>query len=307
MNISKNDLLEKFKEVLKNDEVSLDDSFFDLGGDSFDAIRLLHKLNLDIKIIDIFNNPSVNSLFEVIEKGKLDHNVLIKLNNAEVEDRELAVIAIPYGGGDVSVYKKISNLIPYIPVYGVNTNKIKTTTAEVFKESVEELAEQIISIGFQKVILYGHCAGSALALCLEKVLNSKLNVKLFLAASVPISAPDDALLEFLKTTDGEWEDYLHEIGGLKGLDSNEISRMLKKGRHDHMISILSFRNILRDSSKSKATLILGDSDPVTSNVEKITQEWEKYISISKIVKIPDAGHYFINDYADRVAEILKLN
>ena len=51
MNISKNYLLEKFKKVLKNDEVSLDDSFFDLGGDSFDAIRLLHELNLDIKVI----------------------------------------------------------------------------------------------------------------------------------------------------------------------------------------------------------------------------------------------------------------
>ena len=54
MSISKNYLLEKFKKILKNDEISLDDSFFDLGGDSFDAIRLLHELNLDIKVIDIF-------------------------------------------------------------------------------------------------------------------------------------------------------------------------------------------------------------------------------------------------------------
>ena len=287
MNISKNYLLEKFKKVLKNDEVSLDDSFFDLGGDSFDAIRLLHELNLDIKVIDIFKNPSVDSLFEVT--------------------KEIAIVVIPYGGGDVSVYKKFSDLITSIPVYGVDTNKIGTTTDEVFKEAVEELADQIISMGFQEVILYGHCAGSALALYLEKVLNSKIEVKLFLAASVPISYPYNAMLEFQKTTDGEWEDYLHEIGGLKGLNSNEISRMLKKGRHDHIISILSFSCILRDRNKSKATLVFGTCDPVTSNLEKIVEEWEKYISISNVVQIPNAGHYFINDYADIVANTIKLN
>ena len=307
MNISKNYLLEKFKKVLKNDEVSLDDSFFDLGGDSFDAIRLLHELNLDIKVIDIFKNPSVDSLFEVIEKGDIDHNVLIRLNSDEVATKEIAIVVIPYGGGDVSVYKKFSDLITSIPVYGVDTNKIGTTTDEVFKEAVEELADQIISMGFQEVILYGHCAGSALALYLEKVLNSKIEVKLFLAASVPISYPYNAMLEFQKTTDGEWEDYLHEIGGLNGLNSNEISRMLKKGRHDHIISILSFSCILRDRNKSKATLVFGTCDPVTSNLEKIVEEWEKYISISNVVQIPNAGHYFINDYADIVANTIKLN
>ncbi|WP_162012468.1 acyl carrier protein [Streptococcus sp. S784/96/1] len=307
MNLSKDELLESFKEILKIDNISYDDSFFELGGDSFDAIRLLHKLNLDIKIIDIFNNPSINSLFEVIENGGIYHNKLIRLNSNKVETEDTVVIAIPYGGGDVSIYKNFSKFVSNIPVYSVDTSEIIISSIDEFEHSVELIAEQIVLMGVKKAILYGHCAGSALALYLEKKLKTKIEVELFLAASIPILSPDEALSEFDRTTDADWEKYLHEIGGLKGLNSNEISKMLKKGRHDHIVSILSFKSILSGNSKSKATLIFGTCDPVTCNLEKVKQEWNNYISFSAIVEIPNAGHYFINDYADRVVEVLKIN
>ena len=64
-------LLDKFKEVLCNDDITVNDNFFDVGGDSIKAMQLISKVSEEgysLKIKDIFKYPSVIELSKSLER-----------------------------------------------------------------------------------------------------------------------------------------------------------------------------------------------------------------------------------------------
>ncbi len=64
-------ILEKFKEVLEQDELNIDDNFFENGGDSLIAMTLVAKLDtVDIKVTyaDIFNYTTTRLLSDYVDK-----------------------------------------------------------------------------------------------------------------------------------------------------------------------------------------------------------------------------------------------
>ena len=68
-------LLDLFKMILKNDNISITDNFFEIGGDSLTAMKLQIEAisrNLNITYSDIFNFPTVESLAKSIYSIK-DH------------------------------------------------------------------------------------------------------------------------------------------------------------------------------------------------------------------------------------------
>ena len=65
VNKTEEDFCEIFKEVLELDEVSVDDSFFEIGGTSLAVVTVVvkaSKLNYEISFSDVFNNPSPRKL-----------------------------------------------------------------------------------------------------------------------------------------------------------------------------------------------------------------------------------------------------
>ena len=65
-------LIDMFKNVLDIDTVSIDDSFYDLGGDSLSAINLCaqiqNEFNVQIYVKDILENPELKNLSEIVSK-----------------------------------------------------------------------------------------------------------------------------------------------------------------------------------------------------------------------------------------------
>lgn len=64
-------LIKLFKEILGLTNISLEDNFFNLGGDSIKAIQLsarLSKYGMSLNIEDVFNNPTVKKLSEKLKK-----------------------------------------------------------------------------------------------------------------------------------------------------------------------------------------------------------------------------------------------
>jgi len=65
-------LLNIFKNLLDLNKISTDDEFFDIGGDSLSAIKLSVEIynifNKNISVKDIFNNPSIERLADLIDK-----------------------------------------------------------------------------------------------------------------------------------------------------------------------------------------------------------------------------------------------
>ncbi|MGH3729785.1 MAG: non-ribosomal peptide synthetase [Micromonosporaceae bacterium] len=55
-------IVRAWREVLRVDDIGLDDNFFDLGGDSFTAIRATLALDGSMPVVELFRNPTVRQL-----------------------------------------------------------------------------------------------------------------------------------------------------------------------------------------------------------------------------------------------------
>jgi acyl carrier protein len=59
-------LAEAWQGVLGLEQVGIEDNFFDVGGDSIKAIRLIsrinEKLNSNLKIVDLYTNHNIDKL-----------------------------------------------------------------------------------------------------------------------------------------------------------------------------------------------------------------------------------------------------
>jgi len=68
-------LLTVWKDILKNISITRDDNYFDIGGDSVlipeIVTRLFDEYSIKIRILDIFDNPSIRQLSDYISKNNL--------------------------------------------------------------------------------------------------------------------------------------------------------------------------------------------------------------------------------------------
>ncbi|WP_426387727.1 non-ribosomal peptide synthase/polyketide synthase [Sphingobium sp. R-21] len=87
------DLLELFQDVLGLEEIGIDDSFFEMGGDSIRAIQLVSRArreNIVVSPADIFRNPSIARLAAVSMRKAVEYNLpsdfsLVKLEQRSIE------------------------------------------------------------------------------------------------------------------------------------------------------------------------------------------------------------------------------
>jgi hybrid polyketide synthase/nonribosomal peptide synthetase FtdB len=90
--------------VLKKDDISLDDNFFEVGGHSLNAVRIISRiqkeLNVDLALKEIFYNPVLADIAEKV-KNLVLHKGNVKENNEEEN------IIIPISDDEL---KQLSNL-----------------------------------------------------------------------------------------------------------------------------------------------------------------------------------------------------
>ena len=79
MNSNEDKLIQIWKNILKVDNITIDDNFFDIGGDSVSAITMqleAVKYDLDFEYADIFNYPTIRQLAKKLpspEKSFMDN------------------------------------------------------------------------------------------------------------------------------------------------------------------------------------------------------------------------------------------
>lgn len=305
----KNDLniiKELFREILDLGEINNDSNFFEEGGDSFDALRLMSSLDKDLPILTIFENPTPKKLCDYLESKnheKRPRLISLKDENSLVNEADIAFIGVPFGGGDPTSYKDIFKNDKNVMVYGVDFGDVNTD--EISLESdFKYILDEIKSIDKKKIIIYGHCAGGATATYLTTKLDSE-KISLIIAASTPILNPDKAIEESLVTSNEEWGRYLRSIGGFEGLNDIEIQGMLDRGRRDHIIATEMYRELLKQNyEKPIAKIILGDSDPSIKSTYKAINDWKNFVKISEESFIKKGGHYFLKTHLLDVENIL---
>ena len=98
-------LLNIWKDLLKLENISINNNFFDIGGNSLLAIKLANliskEFNITLKILAIFEHPTIKSLSQFISKGESAKMVLGKkdysyksFNSESSKTRDIAVIGM---------------------------------------------------------------------------------------------------------------------------------------------------------------------------------------------------------------------
>ena len=173
-----------FAEVLGLPDVGPDDGFFDLGGDSLRAVRLVAELTkategVQVRVMDVFQHPTVRELAAFVDAGQAGpHSLLYELTGpVPAAERVISYVCVPYGGGTATVFQPLADALPAghslyavaIPGNDLGVEEDKPSVDELARLCVEEILGRVTG----PVVLYGHCAiGGTLAVELARRLEA---------------------------------------------------------------------------------------------------------------------------------------
>ena len=107
------EIAQVWSEILGVPKISLDDNFFDMGGDSFKAMKLVRKLDHNVSVIDLFKYPTIrgllerNSVDETSQEGRL-----VRLTPKPSGKTAMNYICFPYAGGSAISFQPVADALP---------------------------------------------------------------------------------------------------------------------------------------------------------------------------------------------------
>ncbi len=319
-------LVQIWAEVLGVAQVGIDDNFFDRGGDSFKGIRVVRAFGPELKIIDLFKYPTIRALAarlagETVEEGGLLQELTPPV---AAHAREFSLVCLPYAGGSAISFQPLAQAMPKNhSLYAValpghdfsNPNEQPWPFDTIARTCAEEIKRRISG----PLALYGHCAGSALAIEIARLLEAAgVAVEtVYVGAAFPNTRMPGRFFDFLARSgwldrlsgDRTYQTFFTSLGGFSDvIDQQDIKHIIKNIRRDSQDAEDYFTAALaqREAQKLRAPVvcIVGDKDPLTEYAQERYHEWEAFSTTARLVVLPQAGHYFLKHRADDVMAII---
>lgn len=313
-------------EVLSLPQVGIDDNFFDVGGESFKAIRVVRKIGPDASVISLFKYPTIRELADHLDSaGPKRDGLLIELTKPMAEaERQLSLVCVPYGGGSAITFQPLADALPAgVALYAVELPGHDFSQRSEALMPLPNLAQQCVAEIEAHVsgpiALYGHCVGSAPVLEIARLLeaNGRSIPGVFIGGSLPSAQMPGALFRWwyrLFPSD-RWQsnreiyDSLRALGGFTDvIDPDEQEFLLRSLRHDATQAEAFFtRSFQQPPAKLAApiTCIVGEMDRATDLYEERYREWGQFGKRVSLAVLPKAGHYFLKHQSAAVAKIIQ--
>ncbi|MGW1893521.1 amino acid adenylation domain-containing protein [Streptomyces sp. NPDC002004] len=310
------DVIYAFSHALGVSDISTDDNFFDLGGDSFKAVRLARGLGQGISVLDVFQNPTPGKLaLRILESGHADEEQLILKCLKSEENADFKLVCIPYGGGTAAAYRNLAaELAPDVEIWAAALPGHDPTQSGqallALDDSADAIADEICRSMSGPFALYGHCAGSALAVAVAQRLEreGRKPVALYIGAALPEAAPQAQLERVTEWSAESLYAFMKSIGGFDGaLDESDVETVLNVLRHDMKQGLLFQAEAEKGRYERLTTpliVVIGDSDSVTQGYERDYVKWERYAEHVELMEINGGGHYFLTDQPKMLAALV---
>jgi amino acid adenylation domain-containing protein len=309
-------------EVLGRSEIGVNDNFFDLGGDSFGIISIIQRLRQPVTLVDFMKNPTIRSLAERLSVDQSEETSILHRLTRQPKENAPALVCFPYGGGNVIVYEPLSRALGeefVVYAVGVPGHDIGDTAEDLrpLDEVAAECAREIGRLD-RPVFLYGHCAGSALAIEVARRLQNKgADLRgVFIGGAFPayVGSIRKMLLKRMQVrrfgTDEKIFEYIKSLGGIDGsAGSRETDYVVNAFRHDGECANEYFRTAHRvwNGNRLLAPIVclIGDADPLTQNFERRYKHWRRFGKSVELVVVKGGGHYFVKQQVAEVADIIR--
>jgi fengycin family lipopeptide synthetase D len=311
--------------TLGTPKIGIDDDFFDLGGDSFKAIKLVRSISSSLGVMELFKNPTIRELTAYLSKDVSGERTMLNELTKPVDekDRVVSLICFPYGGGSAISYQPLANALPKnYSLYSVELPGHDYSCPDEELAAIEDSAARCLEEIKEKVkgpiVLYGHCLGATMAAFLAYELEAAgIQVDgVFVGAMFPSPRISNKFFDIwnrifpYKLTDKGNRDMMRTIGGLnKDIDPKETEFILRNLKHDSVECEKWYTQIYNDKEKGKfkapITCVIGEGDRVTEFYQERYKEWEHFSDDVDLKTIKNAGHFFFKNQAAELAEYIK--
>ncbi|MEV0151285.1 MULTISPECIES: amino acid adenylation domain-containing protein [unclassified Nonomuraea] len=319
-------------EVLDSDAAfGIDDDFFDVGGHSLLAIKVVARLRrvsppgaAPIAVVDLFKHPTIRGLAALVDgTATASRGLLHELTPRRPSPPELTYVCVPYGGGAAVVYQPLADALPEthalwslaIPGHDVGLDEERLPLEEVAGRCVSEIQEKVRG----PVALYGHCGvGSALIVEIARRLEAagRELEAVYIGAIFPFARPGNgpmaalaklARREFLRGDRG-YVNWLTSMGlDMGDLEPGQARHIIRNMRRDSEAAEEYFTGLFESSvERLRAPIIsvAGEHDPATEYFEERYREWHFLTPTAAVVELDEAGHFFLKYRAAELAEIV---
>jgi surfactin synthase thioesterase subunit len=314
------ELVAIWESILKIDKIGMRDNYFELGGDSFKAIKIASEYGDGVAVLDIYNSPTIAQLAIAIESAaETNEGPLVRLSSATNKHLDnLSIIGFAHSAGHPINFRELENSLSTITndiaIYAVNLRRDIVYDPEALYDTLEtlteELADNIEQTIKTPIVIYGQCNGAGLALNVAQRLDQRGDSlkSVFIGGSMlrmgdtPVDERDDEVIM----------DFLNFLGGTMPREPDELAFFLSDFRFDVGLAGCSFNKILRgikENSLRKLSVplycIVGSDDPLTPGYEESYKDWQ-YISNSiYLLILSDVGHYFLRDNPKDLASVFS--
>ena len=319
-------LLAIWSEVLGVPDMGIDDDLFELGGDSFTAMRLARAIGNGTRVVSIFQHPTIRRLSDSLDRhdstGYL-HRLPGPPSNDDTTTATTAIIvAIPFGGGTAASFADLAKALPAdFPLYAVELPGHDPGHPDQRLETFDEIASGCVAeiLGTpeaNKMVLYGHCVGAALAFEIAHRLESEgADVAgVVVGGAYPAPRLPGKVFQLWARVfpsdrwraDRLYRDMLRSIGGIgDGLTEAELAVGLRALRHDARQSEDLYSTLCHDPTLDRtlpALCVVGERDRITEFPRERHREWNLLCASTDLAVIPEAGHYFLKHQPTQLAE-----
>ena len=300
-------------ETLGIERVGIDDDFFDLGGESFKAVKMIRKIGRGISVIDLFKFPSIRALYGRIT-GQVEQETgrLVRLTPKPQGKVSMTYICFPFAGGSAISFQPLANnLSDKYQLFGVrlpghdfsSPEDVGGTMDSLIDELVQEIKEKVTG----PISIYAQCVSGAMGIALAYALeNCGFYVHtVFEAANFPTPRLPGKLADWWAKifpsdrwmSNRVYRETLKSLGNSDESNNREEDDFIIAGiRHDARMAQDYFSSNYYDKeyTKLKAPIccIIGERDRSTEFYSERYHEWERYSDDVTYEVIEDAGHFF---------------
>lgn len=304
-------------EVVGVERVGELDDFFDMGGDSFMAIRVAAKYGPPLEVTDIYNLRTVGSISRAIELSEGEGERYLVPVAGKRETAKVVVVGIANSGGDpISFHdlgREIASRTDEIALVAVKLPRNLVDTADEMLAEIERITRKVIeeltSEEKVPVILFGQCNGSALAISIAIHLCRQGNPVDALVIGGSLFRPAKASTDL--RSDAEILEGLRSLGASLPRRPDEMAFFLNDFRYDCRMAdayydwLLEKRTLAAlEGISAPVCCIAGSEDAIVPNYKERYRDWGCLSEHVSLVEYEGRGHYLLRDCTKELADTL---
>ncbi len=304
-------LFKIWQTVLLHPSIGLRDNFFEIGGSSISALKVLDLVNKEfgeaLATTTLIKNPTIEALAAQIRAGSdstLSETDVIEFRKGNGKQN---VICIHPGGGTAFVYLSLAKVLPaHFGVYGVQAKGLNE--GEAFLPSIPEMASHYIALIrdqlTQDCVITGASFGGFVAYEIARQLHEAGHTNVT-AVIMDAMGSDDAIVRDTQhgvTLEVFREKLVKYNGMFPGIDDAQIDRFHRI--YNHHIETTKTYECLPDSGHFVLVQALKDRDRAT--LRYLRAFWQRRAQAGYRVRCIAGDHSTMLEGDDviRIAEII---